>query len=89
MLKICPITLGTGKRLFAEGTIPAAFKVSEGQVSPTGCHQSGAGGQASDGYTSWRIVGQPASHDILTRVVWTTRLMIVFGALAAANFNKS
>jgi dihydrofolate reductase len=35
-LKICPITLGTGKRLFAEGTIPAAFKVSQSQVSPTG-----------------------------------------------------
>src|SRR5262249_16436230 len=35
-LKICPITLGTGKRLFAEGTIPAAFKVSRSQVSPTG-----------------------------------------------------
>jgi dihydrofolate reductase len=35
-LKICPITLGTGKRLFAEGTIPAAFRVSKGQVSPSG-----------------------------------------------------
>jgi dihydrofolate reductase len=35
-LKIFPITLGTGKRLFAEGTIPAAFKVSWSQVSPTG-----------------------------------------------------
>src|SRR5262249_28149904 len=35
-LKICPITLGTGKRLFAEGTIPAAFKVAKSQVSPTG-----------------------------------------------------
>ena len=35
-LMIYPITLGTGKRLFAEGTIPAAFKVSKGQVSPTG-----------------------------------------------------
>jgi dihydrofolate reductase len=35
-LKICPITLGTGKRLFAEGTIPAAFKVTRGLVSPTG-----------------------------------------------------
>jgi dihydrofolate reductase len=35
-LKIYPITLGTGKRLFAEGTIPAAFKVSKGLVSPTG-----------------------------------------------------
>src|SRR5437764_459156 len=36
LLKTCPITLGTGKRLFAEGTIPAAFKVSKCQVSPTG-----------------------------------------------------
>jgi hypothetical protein len=36
VLKICPITLGTGKRLFAEGTIPAAFKASTSQVSPTG-----------------------------------------------------
>jgi dihydrofolate reductase len=35
-LKIFPITLGTGKRLFAEGTIPAAFKVSESKISPTG-----------------------------------------------------
>src|SRR5437773_2663042 len=35
-LKIYPITLGTGKRLFAEGTIPAAFKVSKGLVSPIG-----------------------------------------------------
>ena len=35
-LAIYPITLGTGKRLFAEGTIPAAFKVSKSQVSPTG-----------------------------------------------------
>jgi hypothetical protein len=29
MLKICPITLDTGKRLSVEGTIPAAFKVSK------------------------------------------------------------
>jgi len=36
VLKICPITLGTGKRLFAEGTFPAAFKVSKGLFSPTG-----------------------------------------------------
>jgi dihydrofolate reductase len=35
-LKICPITLGTGKRLFAEGTVPAAFEVSKSQASPTG-----------------------------------------------------
>jgi dihydrofolate reductase len=35
-LKIYPLTLGSGKRLFVEGTIPAAFKVTESQVSPNG-----------------------------------------------------
>ncbi|EPG66111.1 dihydrofolate reductase family protein [Leptospira wolffii] len=35
-LKIYPVTLGSGKRLFVEGTIPAAFKVTESQVSPNG-----------------------------------------------------
>lgn len=35
-LKIYPITLGTGKRLFAGGTVPAAFKVTESAVSPSG-----------------------------------------------------
>jgi dihydrofolate reductase len=35
-LKIFPITLGTGKRLFAEGTMPAGFKVTESKLSPTG-----------------------------------------------------
>ena len=35
-LKIYPLTLGSGKRLFADGTIPAAFKVTESTVSPSG-----------------------------------------------------
>ncbi|HLZ62412.1 MAG TPA: dihydrofolate reductase family protein [Ktedonosporobacter sp.] len=35
-LKIFPLTLGSGKRLFADGTIPAAFKVTESTVSPSG-----------------------------------------------------
>src|SRR5499427_738708 len=35
-LKIFPVTLGTGKRLFAEGTIPSAFKVTESKTSPAG-----------------------------------------------------
>lgn len=35
-LKIFPITLGTGKKLFAEGTIPAAFKLTSSKVSPSG-----------------------------------------------------
>lgn len=35
-LKIYPLTLGSGKRLFGDGTIPAAFKVTESQISPSG-----------------------------------------------------
>lgn len=35
-LKIFPITLGQGKRLFAEGTIPVAFKLVDSKVSPSG-----------------------------------------------------
>lgn len=35
-LMIYPITLGAGKRLFAEGTLPAAFKVTESTVTPNG-----------------------------------------------------
>lgn len=35
-LKLFPITLGNGKRLFAEGTIPAAFRLTDSRVSPKG-----------------------------------------------------
>lgn len=35
-LKIYPITLGSGKHLFADGTIPAAFKLTSHKVSPKG-----------------------------------------------------
>lgn len=35
-LKIFPITLGPGKRLFAEGTIPKAFTLMKSEVSPKG-----------------------------------------------------
>ena len=35
-LKIFPITLGGGKKLFAEGTIPAAFTLTDSKVSPSG-----------------------------------------------------
>ena len=35
-LMIYPITLGVGKRLFADGTIPMAFKVTESKVTPNG-----------------------------------------------------
>ncbi|MDD1719619.1 MAG: dihydrofolate reductase family protein [Methanoregulaceae archaeon] len=35
-LKIFPVTLGSGKRLFAEGTVPAAFRLLECKISPSG-----------------------------------------------------
>ena len=35
-LMIYPVTLGGGKRLFADGTIPAAFKVMESTVGSNG-----------------------------------------------------
>lgn len=35
-LKIFPITLGKGKRLFAQGAMPAAFELSESRTSPKG-----------------------------------------------------
>jgi dihydrofolate reductase len=35
-LKIFPLTLGPGKRLFADGTIPAAFRLQESKTSPSG-----------------------------------------------------
>jgi dihydrofolate reductase len=35
-LKIFPVTLGKGKRLFGEGTKPTAFKLLDSTVSPSG-----------------------------------------------------
>ncbi len=35
-LMIYPITLGSGKRLFAGGTVPATFEVTESVVTPSG-----------------------------------------------------
>ncbi|HEY2004366.1 MAG TPA: dihydrofolate reductase family protein [Candidatus Saccharimonadia bacterium] len=35
-LKLFPVTLGQGKRLFAEGTKPAGFELIESKTSPSG-----------------------------------------------------
>ena len=35
-LKIYPLTLGQGKKLFSEGTIPAAFTLVDSAVTPSG-----------------------------------------------------
>jgi dihydrofolate reductase len=35
-LMLIPVTIGSGKRLFQDGTIPASFKVTSTQVAPKG-----------------------------------------------------
>lgn len=35
-LKIFPVTLGAGKRLFGEGIQPAAFKLTDSKITPAG-----------------------------------------------------
>lgn len=35
-LKIYPVILGTGKKLFADGAVPAAFTVTQSTTTPTG-----------------------------------------------------
>ena len=35
-LKIFPVTLGKGKKLFAEGAIPKAWKFMKGEITPNG-----------------------------------------------------
>jgi dihydrofolate reductase len=35
-LKIFPLTLGEGKRLFDQGTIPASFQLTDSKISPSG-----------------------------------------------------
>jgi dihydrofolate reductase len=35
-LKTFPVALGSGKRLFAEGTMPAGFRLIDSKISPSG-----------------------------------------------------
>ena len=35
-LKVFPVALGKGKRLFGDGTIPAAFQLTESKIAPSG-----------------------------------------------------
>ena len=35
-LKFFPVTLGSGKHLFGEGTMPAAFQLTDAKISPLG-----------------------------------------------------
>ena len=40
-LKIFPVTLGTGMRLFGQGTVPAAYTLVESKASPSGVINAG------------------------------------------------
>ena len=53
-LKIFPITLGTGKRLFEKGTIPAAFKLVYSEISPSGVI-----------FASYKRAGEVKTHSIV------------------------
>jgi dihydrofolate reductase len=35
-LKIYPLVLGSGKRLFGDGTMPSSFRMSSGEITPAG-----------------------------------------------------
>ncbi len=49
-LKIYPVTLGSGKRLFGEGTVPAGVRLVESKASPKGVIRGNlcAGGRCED-----------------------------------------
>src|SRR6185369_15316979 len=55
-LRIYPITLGTGKRLFGEGTIPAAFELLDSQAMPSGVILANykRAGEVKTGSVGWR-----------------------------------
>jgi dihydrofolate reductase len=53
-LKVFPVTLGPGKRLFGEGTMPAAFKVSE-----TSFHRPSHHRQLRVREVGWSSKGRP------------------------------
>lgn len=52
-LKIFPITLGNGKRLFEKGTMPQAFKLVESKISPSGVI-----------FTKYKRAGKVKTHDV-------------------------
>ncbi len=52
-LKTFPITLGSGKRLFEDGTKPYAFELLESKVTPTGVI-----------FAKYRRAGNVETHDI-------------------------
>src|SRR3989440_4923981 len=63
-LKTFPVTLGAGKRLFAEGTMPAGFALRESKISPSGVVVSS---YARAGEVKLGTFGLPSSSEGATR----------------------
>jgi len=64
-LKTFPVALGSGKRLFAEGTMPAGFTLKESRTSPTGVIVSSYAPAADVKIGSFELTpsGQEATRD--------------------------
>jgi len=69
-LKIFPLTLGKGKRLFADGTMPASFSLLKSQTSTTGvivATYERAGGVRTESIDP----GKPSEAEVQRRKKWT------------------
>ncbi len=64
-LKTFPVVLGPGKRLFAEGTMPAGFTLIKSQISPSGVVTSSyaRAGEVKLGSFELTASGQEATRD--------------------------
>ena len=64
-LKTFPVALGSGKRLFAEGTMPAGFTLKESRTSPTGVIVSSYAPAGDVKIGSFELIGstQEATRD--------------------------
>ena len=64
-LRTFPVVLGSGKRLFAEGTIPAGLTVTQSRTSPSGVVVSSyaRAGEVKLGSFELAISGEPATRD--------------------------
>ena len=64
-LKTFPVALGSGKRLFAEGTMPAGFTLKESRTSPTGVIVSSYAPAGDVKIGSFELIGstQEAARD--------------------------
>lgn len=68
-LKVFPITLGKGKRLFAEGTIPACFRLLDSKASPNGVIVASYE-RAGDVKTGSVGTGTPSKAELARRKKW-------------------